>query len=84
MKHRPIFSPIDLEVRGGTTIVAHSSAVNRSQNNLKLRYFPQTQMMSAAINGIEIISFQTKIRFSKFVAFEGTGIADNFVVSRLQ
>jgi hypothetical protein len=53
-------------------------------NQLKIRYNPQTRVIGGSYNGVDFGNFQTDIAPSKYVAIEGHGYADNFVVRAIQ
>lgn len=76
---------IDFELKFGNSpgvLVAHGTTINRTINNLKLRYTARTKTVQLLINNIDIGTFPSGQNPSKFVGFEGTGIVDNFVVRR--
>ena len=52
-------------------------------NRLMLAYDPQTQVLSASVNGVAIGSFSANLGAPRYAGFEGTGMADDFVIRKL-
>ena len=74
------------ELRAGGlngTLLASGESYFDAWNQMKLRYDPVTQVVSASVNGVELGSFFQPIDAPRYVGFEGIGIADNFVVQLL-
>jgi hypothetical protein len=67
----------------GQLLASGFTPIPSSFNRIKLRYAAQTRNISVNIDGSEKGVFATNFAPMKFVGFEGTGLADNFVVRTL-
>lgn len=65
-------------------LLASTTGEDSYFNQLKIRYSPQTRMIGANYNGVDLGNFQTNITPSRYAAIEGIGNADNFVIRRAQ
>lgn len=87
LKANPTNSAIIYEFRlGGLNgqILASGLGQDNFFNQLKIRYNPQTRVIGGSFNGVDFGNFPTNIAPSRYVAIEGHGYADNFVVRALQ
>jgi hypothetical protein len=61
-------------------LLASGETYFEAYNQMKLRYDPVGQTITASINGTEMGPFNANIGAPKYVGFEGVAIADNFVI----
>ena len=74
----------ELWLGGATrTLLASGSTDDLYYNQLLLAYDPQTKQLSASVNGVAIGPFAANLGAPRYAGFEGTGVADNFVIRRL-
>ena len=74
----------ELWLGGATrTLLASGNADDLYYNQLQLAYNPQTQQLSANVNGVAVGPFTASLGAPRYAGFEGTGVADNFVIRRL-
>ena len=66
-------------------LLATGQFLSLTFNQMAVRYDPVRQLVGASINGVDLGSFPLTLpNPPKFVAFEGVGILDNFVVMQAQ
>jgi hypothetical protein len=77
--------PLDYELRTGGlggTILAAGSMGFAGWNRMVLRISPANSAVTLTIGGSVIGTYHTALPTSRYVAFEGVGVLDNFVVRR--
>ena len=74
----------ELWLGGATrTLLASGITDDLYYNQLQLTYNPQAQQLSASVNGVTVGPFTANLGVPRYAGFEGTGVADNFVIRRL-
>lgn len=65
------------------TLLASGSTDDVAFNHLELRYDPQAQLLEASVNDQAVGPFPLALGVPRYAAFEGLGLADNFVLRTL-
>jgi hypothetical protein len=74
----------ELRVNGRSGAVLASGVIDdMTWNQMLIAYDPLAQVMSASFNGVSLGRFPMALPAPRYLAFEGVGIMDNFVVRRL-
>lgn len=74
----------ELWLGGATrTLLASGRTDDQYHNQLQLTYSPPTQQLWARVNGATVGPFTANLGAPRYAGFEGTGVADDFVIHRL-
>lgn len=65
------------------TLLAAGLGEDLGFNRLALIYDPQTQLLSAEVNGVSSGNFPVNLGIARYAAFEGNGVVDDFVLRTL-
>ena len=65
------------------TLLASGITDDQTYNQLRLSYDPAAQRLSADVNGVNVGSFPMNLAAARYAGFEGTGMADDFVIRKL-
>lgn len=66
------------------TLLASGETPHYGFNQLALRYNPVTKIAGGSVNGVDLGNFPLTLATPRYAGFEGVGIADNFIVRKLQ
>ena len=75
---------VTYELRSGTAVLASGIIPDNYYNQISIRVDPVNRTVGGTVNGADIGTFPLDIGRPRYAGFEGIGIADNFVIRRLQ
>jgi hypothetical protein len=64
-------------------LLASGLTDDATYNRLQLAYDPQSQLLSASVNGQDAGRYSVNLGAPRYAGFEGAGLADNFVIRTL-